>query len=246
MQKGTVPISGTIAGRWSATKMRLSPLGHRKLGQSPRYVANRIIYILLPYNELVHINRPDGEYPVSTYYLLPCPCSRKIPVQARQAGERITCACGATLEVPTLLGIKKLECAAVSAESIAPKATWTAGHRIIFLGALVIFASVVVGIWLFLIRPTDPYANYSPEKVKQMVEAATPIQSWRLWHAWEMGGLQRRKSGYESYLTEQKTQYQIYWILLSITAGTGLAITTAGIVMVKLKKKNRKPLAVSH
>jgi hypothetical protein len=185
----------------------------------------------------VHINCPDGEYPVSSYYLLPCPCSRKIPVQARQAGERVTCACGTTLEVPTLLGIKKLERAAVSAESIAPRATWTAGHRIIFLGAVIIFASILVGARLFWIRPIDPSDDYPPDKVKQMVNASSPIQSWRLWHYWELGGVQRRKSGYDIYVTEQKAQYQIYWILLSITAGTGLAIAAGGIVMVNLKKK---------
>jgi hypothetical protein len=174
---------------------------------------------------------------VSNYYLLPCPCSRKIPVQAGQAGERVTCACGATLEVPTLLGLKKLERAAVSAESIAPRPAWTAGHRIIFLGALVIILSAAVGVWLFLIRPTDPYANFPPEKIKQSVEFLRPIETWELWHKWESAGLQRRKSGFELYITEQKTQYQIYWILLSIAAGTGILIVAGGIVMLNLKKK---------
>ena len=43
-------------------------------------------------------------------YRLPCDhCGRAYPVEPRQAGDVITCECGAKLQIPTMLKIKRLE-----------------------------------------------------------------------------------------------------------------------------------------
>jgi hypothetical protein len=179
---------------------------------------------------------------VSTYYLLPCTCSRKIPVQLRQAGEIITCACGATLEVPTLLGIKSLEQAAdISEKPKRSKTTWGTGHSITFLGVVIIIASVAIGIWLFLARPTDPYANFTPEQMEKVAQTSTPIQSWLLWKMLETRGLDRRKRGAEIYFSEQQTQYRIYWVILTIVSASGLVLTATGIILTNLNKTKPRP-----
>jgi len=186
------------------------------------------------------VNYRQGEISVNDFYLLPCPCSHKIPVQPRQAGEIITCACGASLEVPTLLKLKTLERAAIQVEQKTPKTAWNAGHRLIFLGAVAVVGSLGIGTWLFLIRPTDPYANFPPEKVKEAVQLLPPVDTWRLWHAWEQSGLQRHNRGLDIALAGQKTQYQIYWVLLALVVGTGLTLVTAGIIIVEIKKNRTR------
>ncbi len=41
-------------------------------------------------------------------YLLSCSCGREIPVEVSQAGETVTCACGAAVEVPSMREIRAL------------------------------------------------------------------------------------------------------------------------------------------
>jgi hypothetical protein len=45
----------------------------------------------------------------SQLYLLPCSCGEKIRVRTRNAGETVTCQCGARLQVPTIRGLRQLE-----------------------------------------------------------------------------------------------------------------------------------------
>jgi hypothetical protein len=174
---------------------------------------------------------------MNTYYLLPCNCGRKIPVQPRQAGETVACTCGASLEVPSLLRLRTLEQAEVAAEPQRPPTAWNAGHSIIFIGAVVIVASIVIGILLYVYGPTDPYANLTPEQMRQAAQALTPLGSWRLWLLLERGGLEQRKRGMEIVYAELQTQHRIYWALLAILFGIGAALAAGGLAMVKLRKK---------
>jgi len=183
------------------------------------------------------VNYFQGEIPVNAIYLLPCPCGRKIPVQPRQAGEIVTCECGTSLEVPTLLGLKTLERAEVPVEPKTAKPDWSAGHSLILLGAVIIFASIVLGGWLFWARPTDPYANFNPDQMRKLAENLTPLGSWRLWQRLESGGLEHRKLGVEIAFADQQAQHRIYWSLLAIIAGTGLTLVATGIIIMDLNKK---------
>ena len=55
-------------------------------------------------------------------YLLPCSCGRKMPVEPRQAGQSVDCACGESLEIPTMLAMSALEPADSVAENPEPSA----------------------------------------------------------------------------------------------------------------------------
>ncbi len=46
---------------------------------------------------------------MSSGFLLPCTCGKKIAVSKSQAGEEIRCECGEKLQVPTLRGFSNLE-----------------------------------------------------------------------------------------------------------------------------------------
>jgi hypothetical protein len=170
-------------------------------------------------------------------YLLPCNCGRKIPVEAPQAGEIVACACGASVEVPTLLGLRKLELAEAPPQPAIIKTTWGAGQRLIFLGAIVILIAVAIGVWLFYIRPMDPFANISPDQMKEKAEILSPAQSLHLWEMLDKGGLNPRKRGSEIVFEGMQAQYRIYWWLVGIVAGTGSVLIAAGIVLAYIQTK---------
>jgi hypothetical protein len=141
-----------------------------------------------------------------------------------------------------MLKIKTLEQAEILDEPTTQKMAWSTGQRLIFIGVVVIHISMAYGCWLYFFRaPTDPYANFTPDQMRNMAQNLTPVGNWILWHRLEQGGLDKRKRGAEIFYEEQKTKYQIYWVILASIAGTGLAMIAAGIVVVELKKKKRKP-----
>ena len=74
-----------------------------------------------------------------TQYLLPCSCGQKTRITAAQAGEQVACACGKTLSVPTLRGIKQLEIAP-DASTRTDARSWTPIHGVIFAVGLAIAA----------------------------------------------------------------------------------------------------------
>jgi len=142
-----------------------------------------------------------------------------------------------------MLGIKSLEQAEIHSEPKTAKTSWTAGNRLTFLGVLIILAAVFIGGWLFWIRPVDPYANFTPEQMIQTADTLTPMQSLRFWQMLERGGLEYHKHGADIVFADLKAQHQIYWWLVAIVAGTGLALVAAGIIVLNLRKKKPREAA---
>ncbi|MGA2797531.1 MAG: hypothetical protein ABSE63_08145 [Thermoguttaceae bacterium] len=176
---------------------------------------------------------------MNTTYLLPCSCGRKIAVQLRQAGETVKCECGNSIDVPTLSNIKKLERFQSPAEPKTVQSYWTFEHGLIFAGGLVILVAIGLGGWLYWSGPADPYANFTPEQMIQGAATRTPIQSLRLWQALVRGGLEHHKRWAEVIFTDIQAQYQVYWWILGVVVGIGVALVAAGIIVLNLKK--RKP-----
>jgi len=75
-------------------------------------------------------------------YLLPCPCGEKLRVRTRQAGEAVTCSCGAVHQVPTIRGLKKLETVDDAEAVTAPPSPLLAGP-LFAIGLLALFAGCV-------------------------------------------------------------------------------------------------------
>jgi hypothetical protein len=92
---------------------------------------------------------------MAQHYLLPCPsCGAKNPVETRQAGETVPCACGKPLSVPTLRGLRQLEPAANEAPppEAAPKRGWSPIHGFMFsLGLIVAIGAGAMAARHFLI-----------------------------------------------------------------------------------------------
>ena len=117
-------------------------------------------------------------------YLLPCSCGQKIPVEPRQAGQEIRCDCGASLEVPTMLGMAALEKAPSEPSHTPPSAPWGIRQGIVLLGTVIVLLALGMVIPLHLTRPALPTA----EMIRQRTQTLSPFQSWRHWHVLRAGG----------------------------------------------------------
>src|SRR5262245_32317227 len=70
-------------------------------------------------------------------YLLPCACGQLVRVGNAQAGGQVLCACGKSLAVPTLRGLRQLEAAPPEIAKKLPL-RWSPIHGASFALALVI------------------------------------------------------------------------------------------------------------
>ena len=85
--------------------------------------------------------------PIPQLYLVPCTCGNKVQVRARQAGDQVTCKCGAVVNVPTIRGLKQLETVIDEDERPdAPRSSWqgpifSLGLVALFIGAMIFFVT---------------------------------------------------------------------------------------------------------
>ncbi len=176
-------------------------------------------------------------------YLLPCSCGRKIAVQLRQAGETVVCECGASIEVPIMSGLKKLELAQDPAAPKPVQPHWSLGHALIFVGGLVIVIALPIGISLYRSQPSDPYAGFTPEQMMQAAQTRTPIQSLRLWQMLEKSGLEHHKRGLEIAYEEEQSKHNVLWWLWALIPASGLGLVTAGFIALYFKGRKTRATA---
>ena len=94
---------------------------------------------------------------MSRKHLLPCHCGRKTPVEGPQAGQRVRCECGAELDVPTMLGLVKLEeLVERQPASGGSKRAWGLRQQMPLLGGIVLLAGTAGLIALWATWPKAP------------------------------------------------------------------------------------------
>lgn len=75
-------------------------------------------------------------------YLVPCTCGQQHRVRSSQAGEQLTCQCGATVSVPTIRGLKQLK--TVDDEIVTPSAAPMWQGPAFAVGVLALFAGAIL------------------------------------------------------------------------------------------------------
>ena len=101
-------------------------------------------------------------------YLLPCTCGEKVRVEAAQAGGQVACACGKTLSVPTLRGLRALEEAPADAAAAkrAADRRWSPLQGILFSSGLLVtviaLGVVAYAFWQY-VQATPYTRDVSPE-----------------------------------------------------------------------------------
>lgn len=107
-------------------------------------------------------------------HLLPCSCGQKIPVEKRQAGQTVRCVCGASLNIPGLQAISRLELAETEAVRHAPH--WGTRQRLLLLGW--VLTAVAFGFIYFYVQKRPTRFN---------VTEYSAIQACELWASLKAG-----------------------------------------------------------
>jgi hypothetical protein len=115
-------------------------------------------------------------------YLVTCTCGRQLAVETGQAGESLTCDCGATVAVPPFRQLRELP---VERQDAAPAAGSTWGLRegaitVCLLVALACLIAAAASRYSEQPLPTiDPVAR--TESVDRELTNMTPLQAWERW-----------------------------------------------------------------
>jgi hypothetical protein len=172
-------------------------------------------------------------------YLIPCSCGRKTPVETQQAGETVSCGCGAKLEIPRLLELKKLEKVVVSASQTKPSSVWGIGHSLSLSGIVVLV--VVMALWILVLKkaPGNPYEGMTPDQIRTHFQKMTPVETWQWWLYFKQFGVNPHKDYFERTLEGLFAQRQMLLIYLGIAATVGVALIIAGILIARRKRLKR-------
>ncbi|MCI0332526.1 MAG: hypothetical protein L0228_04810 [Planctomycetes bacterium] len=161
-------------------------------------------------------------------YLLTCQCGNTVPVEVGQAGDRVTCVCGAQLDVPTLRKLRHLPVERPAASQA--RAAWN--PRKGFVAASLIAAGLLVAsaVWTWLKQPVVP--KFDPVAQLNAADAhlakITPAESWMRWVAVY---LPLANSGFAVFehpdkdaIEQQVAQYRILETTLLIIAASCVTV----------------------
>ncbi len=112
-------------------------------------------------------------------YLLPCPCGEKIPIEAGQSGQTISCRCGRQLDAPTMLEIRRLEQVPTEA-TVVPRRTWGIHQALALIGGLIVLAAVCLLAGLYVTRPLPPQPP-DERHVAKVIGELSLLESMREW-----------------------------------------------------------------
>jgi hypothetical protein len=180
-------------------------------------------------------------------FLLPCECGRKLEVTAAQAGQRMTCACGRAVDVPTLRGLQSLE--RTGDETAPTPRRWGARQGLLFLGTAIALVSLIAAVGLELTRPKGlivverllPPLNHPGIPLQDSIEPMTNFQSltpadvWLTWQITTPVGADPRASVYGSIADHSETHSVLSWrdwrFMVWIIGGIGIALITASLLI---------------
>jgi hypothetical protein len=153
---------------------------------------------------------------VKQLYFLPCSCGRKIPIEPTQAGQRIPCACGATLEAPTLLAMTSLERVQPKETAVVRVSRWGGRQQMIVSGSLVFLLSLV---WIaYLARTWPRRPEVDPQRMQQQYQAMQPVETWDRWQRLR-SGLPDRDEEYFSNLSTARRWLAVALVVAAVGAG---------------------------
>ena len=118
-----------------------------------------------------------------TKYLLTCHCGANVPVEIGQAGERVVCQCGATLEAPPLRKMRHLPVAPAAGASAGLSPAWSPRKGIVTACLVLAAVLAVMALWSWITEPViAPFSAAGRQQaVEEGLKTMTPEQSWHLW-----------------------------------------------------------------
>ncbi|MDR1142183.1 MAG: hypothetical protein LBL62_10855 [Planctomycetaceae bacterium] len=130
---------------------------------------------------------------MSQKYLLSCSCGRLHEIETSQAGQQVTCSCGQTQQVPSLLKIKKLPVAEEKktdrSELSKPKNETGKMRQVFFLLGIVFFLPVAIFfLWTLFSYPLPRDVSRKQEWFSfgqtELYQNSTPIPDFEHYILW--------------------------------------------------------------
>ena len=173
---------------------------------------------------------------MSPTYLLPCSCGKTIPVRPHQAGEMLSCICGAVLEVPTVLQMARLEQVPTEPAAAEPSAPWGLRQSMVLLGVVIALLGIGLTVGLFLDRPDLP----SAEEIRARVEQLPAVECWRRWEFLRVAGPDPRLKKFEEEHSENVFRHNLWMgVTLTLTAG-GIVLATLAALQGRAARRQSK------
>jgi hypothetical protein len=163
---------------------------------------------------------------VSQKYLLPCACGRQYTIEPRQAGTTIHCACGGTLDAPTMMQITALE--PVPPEDAVPSSlsAWGTRHRMGLVGVVLMIVGALGLAALALNHPVPQVEEVDVAVLRREAERLPPAVTWRYWEMLKRGLDQQIDEKYAAAMD----RYRIGQGASSLVALVGAALLAAALV----------------
>ncbi len=124
---------------------------------------------------------------MSANYLLPCRCGQRLVVEPRRAGETIICSCGASLQIPTMLEMARLEPAPVESVASPADSGWSWRQRMLLVGIVLVSVAIFAGFLVFISQPIPPINQIDPEQIQENAKRLSPVRTWEIWQAMKQG-----------------------------------------------------------
>ncbi len=185
---------------------------------------------------ICHSTMEDGS--VVSKYLLPCSCGRSVPVEVSHAGRQVRCDCGASLEVPTMLELARLQ----RVEEAAAPATgqWGVPQQFIMTGIAVLLIAISGGVWLALSVPQLPHPAVDVEKARSEIQSAKPIQTLQIWRQLRRGLPPGANPAMIKY-DDQLCRYRIWLGTAAVATVIGAALIAAGLLLMRQNSASSLP-----
>ena len=126
-----------------------------------------------------------------SFHLLPCSCGQHVTISTSQAGQTVTCVCGARLEVPTLRDVRALA-PAESSGRVSGRVPWEVRHRTAFVLALISLCALALGGFLAMRLP-PPIPQPTIEQYNEAIQAGSPAQVLGLYEELKKGLVAHRE-----------------------------------------------------
>ena len=164
-------------------------------------------------------------------YLLPCDCSREIPVTAADAGGSVPCPqCGRQVDVPKLRNLGSLRQVVAGDAPVARR--WTAGHSTVLVGLLL---AATTGM-LSMLFPAPPAPQVDLDDLRRTL-AATPYAN--IYGIWVTEMRQRqiapKPTPAEEAYRQKAAESRAWRQRLQYAAGASLALAATGALAVALR-----------
>jgi len=187
--------------------------------------------------------RQKSTAPMASRYLLPCDCGNSIAVDTAQAGTQVTCSCGASLDVPTMRGLRDLDPVREDHAKEEKSRGWGAGHGALLLGLILFIVGAGPALYLYATIPEPP--EYDPALDRQIigryVDSLSPAQTWGEYRARRpiptpsLNKFSKQRSEWE-----QKVQRTMRWVYVSsAVAALGLVVAVLSLFATSLLQAER-------